>query len=697
MRAQWREVLRQAVGNPAADFHPGQWEAMDALVNQRKKLLVVERTGWGKSLVYFLSAKMMREKGMGPTIIISPLLALMRNQIESARRFGVTAASINSTNVEEWDAVAIRLYRDEIDCLLISPERLANDSFIDRVLNPIISRIAMLVIDEAHCISDWGHDFRPDYQRIAHILLSMSANTPVLCTTATANDRVVADIRAQIGDIEVQRGALVRDNLYLQALILPDQASRLAWLAQIIPRLHNPGIIYALTTQDCENVAGWLRENGIRAEAYYGNMNHPGFSDGNAYRTYLENLLYQRKLHVLVATNALGMGYDQPDLGFICHYQMPASVIAYYQQVGRAGRGIARAACVLMSGMEDGQIHEYFRLNAFPPERDIQEVLAALEQSDGLDIEEMEAQCNLRRKQIEKVIKSLRVDNPAPIIKVGNKWHRTVNHYTMDRVRIARLTAQREKEWAQMQDYLHSTDCRMQYLRHALDDKSDDTPCGKCDNCCKKPPLPTQINHLLVERAETYLRNFIIPIKPHKQLVGELLHYGHLPATLDSLVAAEGRVLARWNDAGWGKQVTDGKHSGYFNDALVDAMAEMITRRWRPIPAPRWVCCIPSLRHPALVPDFARRLAARLNLPYIDALHKVRDNPPQKEQNNSYHQCANLDGVFAVAAGIPHTPVLLIDDITDSGWTFTIAAALLRQAGSGVVYPAALATSANKD
>ena len=696
MRAQWREVLRRAVGNPAADFHPGQWEAMDALVNQRKKLLMVERIGWGKSLVYFLSAKMMREKGMGPTIIISPLLALMRNQIASARRFGVTAASINSTNIEEWDAVSTRLHRDEIDCLLISPERLANDGFVSQVLNPVINRIAMLVIDEAHCISDWGHDFRPDYRRIGNILRLLPANTPVLCTTATANDRVVADIRTQIGDIEIQRGTLVRENLYLQTLHLPDQAARLAWLAQMLPKLHHPAIIYTLTVNDSEYVATWLQQNGIRAEAYYGTMDNSGSADSNARREQLESQLYHHELQALVATSALGMGYDQPDLSFICHYQMPGSVIAYYQQVGRAGRGIAQAAGVLMSGTEDSEIHAYFRRSAFPPEQHVREILSALEQSDGLNLREIEACCNLRRGQIEKVLKLLSVENPAPVIKVGGQWRRTATPYHIDHDSIARLTAQREQEWAQMQDYLHSTDCRMNFLRSALDDKPE-APCGKCDNCLGKPPLTVQLDPALVAQAAAYLRDLTLPIKPRRQISGNPLQQYRFPPYLKALAAQEGRILARWNNGAWGRLIAAGKHGGHFSDELVAAMADMINKRWRPDPAPQWVCAIPSLRHPALVPDFARHLAARLNLPYIDALHKVRDNPPQKEQNNSYHQCANLDGVFDVAAGIPHTPVLLIDDITDSGWTFTIAAALLRQAGSGVVYPAALATSANKD
>ena len=268
-RAQAQQLLQTALANPTAEFRDGQWEAIDALVNHRQKLLVVQRTGWGKSSVYFISTKIFRDRGMGPTIIVSPLLALMRNQIESAARLGIVAETMNSTNTDEWRSVTQRILNNQVDCLLISPERLANDNFIETVLQPIADRIALMVIDEAHCISDWGHDFRPDYRRIVNILRQLPANTPVLGTTATANDRVVEDIQTQLGDIQIHRGPLIRESLALQAMTLPDQASRLAWLAQLIPTLSGTGIVYTLTVRDAEQVANWLCENGIDAKAYH--------------------------------------------------------------------------------------------------------------------------------------------------------------------------------------------------------------------------------------------------------------------------------------------------------------------------------------------------------------------------------------------------------------------------------------------
>lgn len=696
-RAQAQQLLQTALANSSAEFRDGQWEAIDALVNHRQKLLVVQRTGWGKSSVYFISTKIFRDRGMGPTIIVSPLLALMRNQIESAQRLGIVAETMNSTNQNDWQAVTQRILNNQIDCLLISPERLANDNFIETVLQPIADRIALMVIDEAHCISDWGHDFRPDYRRIVNILRQLPANTPVLGTTATANNRVVADIQTLLGNVQIHRGPLTRESLALQTMLLPDQASRLAWLAQVIPKLPGTGIVYTLTVRDAEQVAEWLSANGIDARAYHGSVVTDGFENSNAYRQHLEELLLNNQLKVLVATTALGMGYDKPDLSFVIHYQAPGSIVAYYQQVGRAGRGIAHAVGVLMSGVEDQDIHEFFRESAFPSEAHVNEILWVLEQSDGLSIRSIEEQTNLRHGQIEKVLKLLSVESPAPVIKDGSRWVRTPVRYQMDHARIAHLTGQRVQEWQEVQAYLDDAGCKMTFLRRALDDH-DQTPCGKCSSCLGRPVINAAVDPALVHRAGTFLKHAEMVITPKAQVAAyAFLEYGYRGNLPQQLRAQEGRVLSRWGDAGWGRTVADNKHAGRFGDELVEAMAEMIQQRWQPGPAPQWVCCVPSRNHPELVPDFARRLAARLGLPFVDAVSKVKDNQPQKGQQNRFHQCRNLDGAFAVTQLYQGQPVLLVDDIVDSGWTLTVVAALLQQAGSGVVYPIALASSSVKD
>lgn len=689
-------LLKVAIGNAAAAFRDGQWEAIDALVNQRKKMLVVQRTGWGKSSVYFISTRILRDRGLGPTIIISPLLALMRNQIEAAGRLGIRAVTINSTNTHEWDLARQAVLADQVDCLLISPERLSNEGFMETILQPIADRIGLMVIDEAHCISDWGHDFRPDYRRIVNILRFLPANTPVLGTTATASDRVVRDIQAQFGDIQIVRGTLTRESLALQNLRMPDQASRLAWLAQTIPTLPGTGILYTLTQRDSEQVARWLRANGISAASYHSDVVHPGFDNSDHYRQHLEDELLANNIKVLVATTALGMGYDKPDLGFVIHYQAPGSIVAYYQQVGRAGRAIDYSLGLLVSGEEDEKIHAFFRRSAFPPAGQVRHLLGVLASHDGLTLRDLEEHSNLAHGQIEKILKLLSVENPAPLIKIGSKWYRTPVPYELDEERIAQLTLLREQEWQQVQAYLNEPGCLMAFLRSALDDPEHEL-CGKCANCLGKALVSGAVDSKLVHEAATFIRHAEFPIKPKKQVAkGGFKYYGFPTNLPPQLQAEEGRVLSQWRDGGWGELAADGKDQGHFDDALVAAMAEMIQARWQPVPKPTWLCCVPSLGHPTLVPDFARRLAAALGIPFVECVSKVRQNEPQKWQYNRFHQCRNLDGVFAVGEGIPSGPVLLVDDMIDSGWTMTVIAALLRRAGSGPVYPLAISSTASK-
>ena len=364
-RAVALALLRRLLDDPDANFREGQWEAIDALVNRRERLMLVQRTGWGKSAIYFVATRLLRDAGSGATLIVSPLLALMRNQIDASARMGIEAMSINSTNQAEWPELRRKVLANEADVLLISPERLANESFLEELLLPVSDRIGMLVVDEAHCISDWGHDFRPDYRRLVNVLRRMPANLPIVGTTATANNRVIEDAKRQLGELNVQRGALMRESLNLQTLRLPTQAERLAWLAEHIDDLPGTGIVYTLTQRDTEQVSAWLNQRGIRARPYHAAIEHRNYADSNAYRQRLELALDRNELKVLVATSALGMGYDKPDLGFVVHYQAPASIVAYYQQVGRAGRAIEQAFGVLLSGVEDGEIHEYFRRHCF--------------------------------------------------------------------------------------------------------------------------------------------------------------------------------------------------------------------------------------------------------------------------------------------------------------------------------------------
>jgi len=696
-RAAAQQHLRVVMGHAGAEFRDGQWEAIDHIVNQRGKVLCVQRTGWGKSMVYFVSAKLMRAQGHGVTLIISPLLALMRNQIEAAQRLQLRALTINSTNQPNWAAVRQSLLADEVDLLLISPERLANDDFVANTLLPIAARIGLLVIDEAHCISDWGHDFRPDYRRIGQVLARLPRNIAVLATTATANHRVERDVASQLGDgVQVQRGPLMRNSLALQAMRLPGPAERLAWLADRIPQIPGSGIVYTLTTRDADRVAQWLQSRGIDARAY-----HAGKDD--AERQALEQALLANQLKCLVATTALGMGYDKPDLTFVIHFQTPGNVVAYYQQVGRAGRAIAKAYGVLMSGEEEADINEYFRDTAFPPQWQVDRILRALEAADdGLNVREIERAVNLRPSQIEKVLKLLVVEPLSPVLRVDGKWARTPHPFAMDRERIRHLTRQREAEWAQMQAYLVNERCSMQFLAETLDD-THAAACGRCAVCLGRPVLPATVERQTLIAAQQFIRHSEMLLELKKQWdLGALVHYvaafGWNKANIPlALRGEEGRVLSRWGEPVWGALVTRGKEAGRFDDELVAATVDLLRHRWPQAGGVAWVTSIPSRRHPDLVPDFARRLAAALGVPFRAVIEKSRETEPQKHMENRFHQCHNLDGAFVIQDGADvDGPVLLVDDVVDSAWTLTLAAALLKQAGAGAVSPFALATTAAK-
>jgi ATP-dependent DNA helicase RecQ len=690
-------LLRRALNDPGIDFREGQWEAIDALVNRRARLLMVQRTGWGKSFVYFIATRILRDRGQGLTLIVSPLLALMRNQIDAAGRLDIRALTINSTNREDWPHLSQDVLGGQADALLISPERLANDEFVESVLLPLAQKIGLLVVDEAHCISDWGHDFRPDYRRLVNVLQRMPRNMPILGTTATANNRVVRDIQAQLGDVELQRGPLTRETLALQSLRLPDQSARLAWLAEHVPGLPGTGIIYTLTKHDADQVAAWLSSKGIEARAYHSGVVAEGGDESGTSREDLEGMLLRNELKALVATTALGMGYDKADLGFVVHYQAPGSIIGYYQQVGRAGRAIHEAFGVLLSGREDGNIHDFFRATAFPSQQHVQAILDALDASDGLTEREIQQAVNLRSGQIEQVLKFLSVDTPAPVIKEQTRWARTPIAYHLDQDRIERLTHQREGEWQEVQDYIDTPGCLMQFLAESLDDPNPG-PCGRCARCLGRAIVPAGFATTLAVEAARFLRHAELPLECRKRVpAGAFPAFGfrgNLPATLR---AERGRILCRWKDAAWGQAVADDKHANHFRDELVEAVAEMIRDRWRPHPPPAWLACVPSRNHPELVPHFARRLAARLGLPFVAAVSRLGENAMQKLQQNSYHQCRNLDGMFEVAPDVPADPVLLVDDLVDSRWTLTVVAALLRQAGSGPVWPVALATTSLGD
>jgi ATP-dependent DNA helicase RecQ len=677
------ELLRLGSGWPKAQFREDQEEAIRHVVDGRGRLLVVQKTGWGKSFVYFVATKLLRESGLGPALLISPLLALMRNQIAAAERMGVRAWSINSANPDDWPAVESALHQDKVDLLMISPERLANHRFQVEVLARVADRVPLLVIDEAHCISDWGHDFRPHYRLIERMLHNLPPNVRLLATTATANNRVMDDLESVLGPrLTVLRGDLNRPSLQLQTIRMPQQAERLAWLAERLHTLPGSGVVYTLTVRDAEQVAAWLRSSGYEVEPYHSEQEA-------ARREELEHALLANGVKALVATTALGMGYDKPDIGFVIHYQAPGSAVAYYQQVGRAGRALDAAYGVLLSGREEQEITEYFIESAFPTRTEIEQVLQALRRTaQGLSVPELEAQVNLSRSRIEKAFDLLSLEVPAPIVHQDRKWVLTPARLSETFwQRAERLTALRRLEQRQMQDYVNLTSGHMEFLIRALDGEPGPPRRPIL------PMLPTDVDPALVRRAVEFLRRTDIPIEPRKVWpTCGLPAFGLKGRIPPELQAQPGKALCLWGDAGWGDLVRRGKYEdGRFSDDLVGACSALV-REWSPPPTFAWMTCIPSLRHPGLVPGFASRLAAALDLPFVPVLERTCDRPEQKTRANSAQQARNVDGALAVGRrSLPPGPVLLVDDMVDSRWTFTVASWLLRSCGSGDVYPLALA------
>lgn len=573
------ELLRIGSGRTDAEFREGQEDAIRHIVEGRGRLLVVQKTGWGKSFVYFIATRLLREAGGGPSLLISPLLALMRNQIAAAERMGVRAATINSDNVDNWAEVEARLASGKIDILLISPERLANERFRSQVLANVAAQISLLVIDEAHCISDWGHDFRPHYRLLERIVKTLPPNLRLLATTATANNRVMADLSAVLGpNIAVSRGDLNRTSLSLQTIVLRSQAERLAWLAEQLATLDGHGIIYTLTVRDAIQVADWLKIRGFKVEAYTGETGDR--------REELELALLNNEVKALVATTALGMGYDKPDLAFVIHYQMPGSVVAYYQQVGRAGRALDSAYGVLLSGEEESKITDWFIRSAFPTRQEVAAVLAALEdEPKGLSVPELLSRLNLSKGRVEKTIALLSLESPAPIAKQNTKWQLTAATLSEGFwQRAERLTALRHEEHAQMREYVAiGFGGHMEFLIKALD--GDASMVGEP----ALPPLSTSVNAELITAAIAFLRRSSLRIEPRKKWPdGGMPDYGLKGYIGADQQAGPGRALYIWGDAGWGSLVRNGKyHDGRFSDELVAAGVKMI-REWGPQPPPTW-------------------------------------------------------------------------------------------------------------
>jgi ATP-dependent DNA helicase RecQ len=688
VRDEAERHLRALVGRDDVVLREDQWSAIEALATERRRALVVQRTGWGKSAVYFVATLLLRAQGSGPTVIVSPLLALMRNQIAAAERAGIRAVTINSTNIEQWEPIHDLIQAGEVDVLLVSPERLNNPGFRDEVLPRLAATCGLLVVDEAHCISDWGHDFRPDYRRIRTLLDDLPAGIPVLATTATANARVTDDVAEQLGtDVLVLRGSLDRESLRLGVVRLKTAQQRLAWLADHLAEQPGSGIVYCLTVAATQEIADYLRSRGHEVAAYSGQTEPTE-------RQALEQDLIDGRVKALIATSALGMGFDAA-LGFVVNMGAPQSPVAYYQQVGRAGRGLeagANATVVLLPALEDRDIWAYFASLSFPRESLVRETLQVLSEEDGpVGLAAIETRVELARGRLETMLKVLDVDGAVRRVQGG--WVATGQPWSYDEERYARVSEAREREQQAMLDYLGTTECRMKFLRDQLDDP-DSEVCGRCDNCGGLT-LSSEVSAAAVEQAGERLSRPGVPVAPRRMWPTALSTMGISLKGKITDGAEEGRVVARLTDLGYGEQLRalfrQGAEDGPVPDGLARAVVALL-QDWQPeVDA---IVQVESSTRPALTTDLVAGLSRFLRVPVVGTWAIVDpDVQPGRGQANSAQRIAAVGRRFSLQADVPPgARVLLVDDRIDTGWTLTLAAQAIRKAGASTVRPLALAS-----
>ena len=668
-------VLHRLAG-AGAEPRGDQVAAVHAIVQPAARVLVVQATGWGKSAVYWAATAALRSQGAGPTLVVSPLLALMRDQVAAATKAGLRAATVNSTNFNEWDPVFEALDRDALDVLLVSPERLGNARFAAR-LDELMARVGLVVIDEAHCISDWGFDFRPDYQRLARALLA-TPTASVLATTATANLRVTHDVEAQLGESTVTfRGTLARTSLHLSVVPGLAPLERYAWVADALDHLPGSGIVYVLTVAEAQRLAGFLRTCGHHVAAYTGQL------DAEA-RVEVEGQLRRNEVKAVVATSALGMGYDKPDLGFCVHVGSPSTPVAYYQQVGRAGRALAQAEAVLLSSPADERIWEYFATASIPSPDDAAKVQRVLD--DGpRSLADLEAATGVRRGRLEALLKILAID--GVVAKDGTRWASTGTPYVHDTAKWDALARTRRAEADLMRQYAHGRGCLMAYLQTALDDPAP-APCGRCSVCTDDLPRPgAQPGQERLVAARNYLRGEDIVVEPRRLWPSGAGRKGKIAGP------AEGRAVAFADDPGWAQELLALQRVGYGSippELLAGAVAAL--GRWRTVWPARPVAVVPA---PAYSVEaganraLSQHLGAVGKLPVFDLFTWHGEAAPTDVASAPVvaHLERSIAFDAAAARALPPGPVLLCATTMRTGWSVTVASALLAEAGCQAVMP----------
>lgn len=673
-----KELLCEIYGE-GAEFREGQYEAIEATI-LNKKTLVVQKTGWGKSLVYFICTKILRENNYGVAFVISPLLTLMENQLDAAVNMGLKCNMLNSKTSEFHDEIISQIKSNLIDLVFITPETLFN-SKVQKSLKDI--NIGLFVIDEAHCISDWGHDFRLQYTNIYKVLSIMPKNIPILATTATANNRVIGDLKKQLGeDLYVSTGSLMRYSLYIQLLNLNTTEERYGWILDNINKLNGSGIIYCLTQRTCDYLTKFLVENGISAKSYYSRSDSEEYINEIAEKEFLNN-----EIKVIVATIKLGMGYDKGDVGFVVHFQMPSNLISYYQQIGRAGRNIKNADTILMIGNEDENIQNYFIDTAFPSEGEFKKILSYIFESgeNGVRISDILSQNNIRKSRIEKILTFL--INDGYITKENSKYYPTIKEYIYDYEKYDAITKLRKEEQKKMKELVTLKSCYNRFIVNNLDDNTE-LNCNNCRNCLGYEKFPSVVSNENLEKAQEYLDKLLIPILPRKMWV-KTKYTGNNKI---SFVNEEGIALCKYNDPGFGTLVKKDKYEKQIFCDELEGKSVSVLKDFIKEKEITGITFVPSLRSD-IVKDFAKRLSDRLNLTFIDALEK---NPADKQKcmENTSYQCENAIKSFKIKHNTNLCGnILLVDDVVDSKWTITVCGSFLMKNGANKVYPFALSDS----
>lgn len=682
-RADVAARVIEAIAGAGARLRDEQGVAVAALCEPAARVLVVQATGWGKSAVYWAATAIRRAEGAGPTLVVSPLLSLMRDQVAAAGRAGLKAATLNSSNFDAWSEIEQQLYADHLDVLLVSPERLANPGFGRRVLDGLAGRIGLLVIDEAHAVSDWGHDFRPDYRRVSDVLQKLNPDTPVLATTATANERVTEDVAHQLGEATlVLRGPLARSSLQLTVLEAMSPLDRFAWVTEVLPSLPGSGIVYTLTVSDAERLASAIRQvhgSAVPTAAYTGGLD-------SAERHRLEDALRDNQLKALVATSALGMGYDKPDLGFVVHVGSPPSPVSYYQQVGRAGRGIDHATVVLLPSDADAGVWDYFATATIPDPDQIKRLLAGLEPygDDPASIPALEAETGLRRGRVELMLKQLAVDGAVDRVEGG--WVRTGKEWAYDGPHYDGIIATRQREADIMRAYTRGDRCLMQLLQESLDDPTAER-CGRCSVCLGTlpEPLPAAPSPDTVRAISLLLRGETHVLEPRKMWPGGAFgSRGKIPA---GLMAEPGRAVVYADAPEWREVVREAfRTDAPAPEELTKGAVETLTK-WRAtwVSRPDVVVPIPAAGFPQLTASIADHLATVGRLDRAELT--LTDPPADVSSLSSADEAAAWRSAIEAPADVTGRTVLLVVDATSSQWPVTVAAAHLREAGATAVLP----------